>query len=66
MKKVVLWLISLYRSLNWFSPCRFTPTCSKYTYDAIEKYGVMKGSWLGVKRIARCHPWSQGGPDPLN
>lgn len=45
--------------------CRFQPTCSQYTYDAIEKYGTIKGSWLGLKRIARCNPWDPGGHDPV-
>ena len=45
--------------------CRFTPTCSEYTYQAIEKYGIIVGLWLGIKRICRCHPWNKGGNDPL-
>lgn len=45
--------------------CRFEPTCSKYTYEAIEKYGLWHGTWTGFKRIIRCHPWSKGGWDPL-
>jgi hypothetical protein len=45
--------------------CRFTPTCSQYTYEAVDKYGVIKGSWLGIKRICRCNPWSKGGYDPV-
>ena len=44
--------------------CKFTPTCSNYTYQAIEKYGSFKGAVLGLKRIVRCHPWSLGGYDP--
>ena len=47
------------------SSCRFHPTCSQYTYEAIEKYGTLKGSWLGAKRIARCQPWNKGGFDPV-
>jgi len=45
--------------------CRFTPTCSEYTYQAVEKYGATKGLFLGLKRIIRCHPFSKGGYDPL-
>jgi len=45
--------------------CRFTPTCSEYTAQAISKYGIIKGSWKGARRILRCHPWSKGGEDAL-
>ncbi|OGI16280.1 MAG: membrane protein insertion efficiency factor YidD [Candidatus Moranbacteria bacterium RIFCSPHIGHO2_01_FULL_54_31] len=45
--------------------CRFHPTCSMYTYAAIEKYGVVRGGILGMKRILRCHPWNDGGYDPV-
>ena len=48
-----------------FGVCRFAPTCSQYTYKAVEKYGVRKGLFRGIKRILRCHPASEGGYDPV-
>ncbi len=77
MKKIVLYLIRFYQKTSFFHTalmrqlfltdkvCRFTPTCSEYTYQAVEKYGVIKGLWFGLKRIIRCHPWSKGGEDQL-
>lgn len=55
------WLKALYP----YGYCRFQPTCSQYTYEAVERFGVIKGSWLGAKRILRCNPWSAGGSDPV-
>ncbi|NWG27152.1 MAG: membrane protein insertion efficiency factor YidD [Ignavibacteriaceae bacterium] len=45
--------------------CRFTPTCSHYSIEALKKYGILKGSWLSFKRIIRCHPWGGSGFDPV-
>ncbi len=47
------------------SSCRYTPTCSHYTYKALEEHGLLKGTWLGMKRISRCHPWGGQGYDPV-
>ena len=45
--------------------CRFTPTCSRYFLSAVERHGILRGGWLGLKRIARCHPWGGEGDDPV-
>ncbi len=68
MKQVFLAILRFYR--RWISPalppaCRFTPTCSEYAYQAIEKYGAARGGWLGLRRLSRCHPWNPGGYDPV-
>jgi len=65
-KKIILKIVELYQII--ISPiiggnCRFYPSCSCYTYQAVKKYGAGKGLWLGLKRIIRCHPWSEGGVD---
>ncbi len=77
MKQIVLWIIALYGGVSFFlqqifqtvfgfsSSCQFTPTCSEYMTQAIEKYGVAKGLRLGLRRIVRCHPFAKGGHDPV-
>ncbi|MDD4689255.1 MAG: membrane protein insertion efficiency factor YidD [Eubacteriales bacterium] len=68
MKRLLIGAVRLYR--RYLSPlkkpcCRFYPTCSQYSIEALEKYGAIKGSYLSIKRILRCHPFSKGGYDPL-
>lgn len=67
MKKIVLALIRWYQKFptSLHTACRFTPTCSEYSYQAIDKYGILRGSWYSLKRIVRCHPFSRGGFDPV-
>lgn len=67
MKKIILKLINLYQitPLSSHKMCRFTPTCSEYAKQAINKYGVLKGLFLSIKRILKCHPFGKYGYDPL-
>ncbi len=68
MRHVLLWLIRVYQNtISRVLPpsCRFTPSCSEYAYEAIQKYGILKGGWMAVRRISRCHPLNPGGYDPV-
>lgn len=68
MKRLVLRAIRLYQKvLSPYLPsrCRYIPSCSCYTHEAIERYGLIKGGWLGLKRLARCHPLGGMGYDPV-
>jgi putative membrane protein insertion efficiency factor len=68
MKKIIILFIKFYK--KFISPltrpsCRFYPSCSQYALEAVEKYGAFKGSFLGIKRILKCHPFNKGGYDPV-
>lgn len=68
MRRLVIALIGAYRYL--LSPflgahCRFTPSCSAYAQEAVARYGILRGGWMGLRRLSRCHPWHPGGHDPV-
>ncbi|NPV59772.1 MAG: membrane protein insertion efficiency factor YidD [Actinobacteria bacterium] len=68
LKRMLVCAIRAYQILisSWMPPrCRFYPSCSQYTLQAVETYGPAKGMWLGLRRLTRCHPWNEGGYDPL-
>lgn len=68
LRRILIAAVRAYRVLvsSWTPPsCRFTPTCSAYAIEAIERHGAARGSWLAVRRIARCHPWGGFGYDPV-
>ena len=67
MKKILIKLIELYQRVPFgiHSSCKFVPTCSSYTKESIERFGVIKGGYLGIKRILRCNPFNIGGYDPV-
>ena len=76
LRRLALYCLRLYQRtlsldhgpLRRFFPygyCRFHPTCSEYAYQAVSRYGIIRGSWLGLRRILRCNPWNKGGEDPL-
>lgn len=69
IKRLTMAGIRFYRAfLSPLKPptCRFYPSCSKYTLEAVNRHGVVNGLWLGLKRLVRCHPWHPGGYDPVD
>jgi putative membrane protein insertion efficiency factor len=68
MRRVVLLPIRFYQYAisPFMAPhCRYHPTCSEYTAEAVTRYGALRGLWMGVRRVSRCHPWAEGGYDPV-
>lgn len=68
VRRVLIGLVRFYQVgiSPWTPPsCRYTPTCSAYTLEALQRYGALRGSWMGLRRILRCHPWGGSGYDPV-
>ncbi len=68
MKFLLITLVKIYQGvISPYLPnsCRYTPTCSQYMIEALQKHGFIKGGWLGLKRFSRCHPWGGHGTDPV-
>ncbi len=68
MKRFLIGIIKIYQKIPgpWHNACRYIPTCSNYTIEAIEKYGALKGCFIGLKRILRCNPFGGSGYDPVD
>jgi putative membrane protein insertion efficiency factor len=68
MARVLIWLVKAYQfglSPMLGNNCRFTPSCSRYAIEALQAHGALRGSWLALRRVLRCHPWHPGGHDPI-
>lgn len=68
MTRAIVALVRVYRFLLspwWGGHCRYTPSCSEYAVEALERHGAWKGAWLALRRVGRCHPWHHGGFDPV-
>ena len=68
MKTLLVFLVKAYQGvISPYLPnaCRYTPTCSQYMIEAVNRYGAIRGGWMGLKRFARCHPWGGSGVDPV-
>lgn len=68
MQRLLLMLVRFYQyAISPMLPprCRYTPTCSQYAIEALQRYGAFKGGWLAIKRVCRCHPWGGCGHDPV-
>jgi putative membrane protein insertion efficiency factor len=67
IRRLIIWQIHVYQSISRCFPgcCRFYPTCSDYTIEAVQKHGIVIGLYFSFRRICRCHPWNQGGVDPV-
>ena len=68
MKLIVLWALRAYKAaVSPYMPgaCRYEPTCSAYAIEAVGRFGALKGMWMSVRRLSRCHPWHAGGYDPV-